>query len=312
MMTTTIQTDLPTTAMAPTQPQAAERVATVATVATAMRAALQWRLLMLWAIVLLIPTALTTLPMWQLLSGSLDRTVHAAQLASTLDLSTIADLSVHNTRYGTGLGNGNLLALVFTLLLSPLLCGMTIHAARAQQTPGFAALVTGGVQEYARLLRMLLWAVVPLGVTVGLCAVVLGAAHSYGEKAVLESSANSAQLVAAVIAALLFAIGDASLDAGRAILASDRRRKSAVVAWWHGFKLLLRRPVATLSRYLGITLLGLALAAALAIARLNVPALGAGGFVAAFLLTQLAVVALAWMRSARLFAMLALVRDQRA
>jgi hypothetical protein len=309
MMTTTIQSGRPATATAPIQPPVAERIATVA---GAARAALQWRLLALWAAVLLIPTALAALPMWQLLSNSLDHSVHAAQLAASLDLSTIADIVATSSRNGTGVGNGNLLALVFTLLLSPLLSGMTIHAARAPQTPGFGALVLGGVQEYARLLRMLLWAVVPLGVTLGLCAMVIGAAHAYGEKAVLESSADTATLVAACIAALLFAIGDASLDAGRAILASDRRRKSAVVAWWHGFKLLLRRPVATLSRYLGITLLGLALAAALAIARLNVPAIGAGGFVAAFLLTQLAVVALAWMRSARLFAMLALVRDQRA
>jgi energy-converting hydrogenase Eha subunit B len=96
------------------------------------------------------------------------------------------------------------------------------------------------------------------------------------------------------------------------VLASDRRRRSAVKAWWAGVKLLWNRKLATLGTYAGITLAGLALAAVFAIARLNVPALGVGGFIAAFVLTQLAVVSLAWMRSARLFAMLELVRAGRS
>jgi hypothetical protein len=311
MMNTTIQTEV----SAPAAPQA-HAPATVkarggygfAAATQAVRAALQWRLLTLWAVVLLIPTAVATLPMWQLLSASFDHSVHAAELAARLDLTTVADLTVASTRVGAGIGNGNLLALVLTLLLSPLLSGMTLHAARAPATPGFAALVAGGAQEYPRLLRMLLWGVIPLGVTAGLCALVIGAAHSYGEKAVLESSADNAGMAAMIIAALLFAIGDASLDAGRAMLANDRRRTSAFKAWWQGFKLLVRRPVSVLSSYLGITLLGVVLAAVLAIARLNVPALGVGGFIGAFVLTQLVVLVLAWMRSARLFAMLALVR----
>jgi len=94
------------------------------------------------------------------------------------------------------------------------------------------------------------------------------------------------------------------------VLGSERRRTSAVLAWWGGVKLLLRRPLALLGSYLVITALGLAIAALLALARLRVPALGAGGTAAAFLLTQLAVLALGWMRSARLFALIALARDQ--
>ena len=50
------------------------------------------------------------------------------------------------------------------------------------------------------------------------------------------------------------------------------------------------------------------LAALLAVARLHVPALGGAGTVGAVLLAQLAVLVLGWMRSARLFAMMALVR----
>jgi hypothetical protein len=282
-----------------------------ATVVRAARVAMQWRLLTLWFVVLLIPTGLSALPFWQLLSTSMDHSVHAAQLASSLDLSTIADLVATSGRNPTGIGAGNRLALLVTLLLSPFLSGMTIHAARASEATGFGALVSGGLQEYPRLLRMLLWALVPMGVAAGLAGAGFFAAHKYAEKAVLESSAFHVELGAMLLAALLFVIADASLDAGRAVLASDRRRRSAVKAWWAGFKLLLSRKRATLGTYFGITLVGLALTAAFAIARLNVPALGIGGFIAAFVLTQLAVVSLAWMRSARLFAMLELVRSSR-
>jgi hypothetical protein len=281
------------------------------TAVRAARAAVQWRLLLLWAMVLLIPTAMSALPVFQLLSASFDHSVHAAQLAAGLDLNTISDLMVANMRAATGIGNGNLLALLFTLLLSPLLAGMTIHAARAPATPRMGALVVGGVQEYGRLLRMLAWAVVPLGIVAGLAGVLMHAASTYGEQTMLESEASHARLAAVIVIALLFAIADASLDAGRAVLASDRRRRSAVKAWWAGFRLLLRRPVALLASYLGITIAGLAIAALLAVARLNVAPLSLVGWIAGFVLVQLAVLTLGWMRSARLFAMLELVRDTR-
>jgi hypothetical protein len=307
MMTTTIQPVMPSAHAA--NPAGRYRAATAV---RAVRSALQWRLLAMWVIVLLIPTALSALPVWQLLSASLDHSVHAAGLATNLDLATISDLVVASGRNSTGIAMGSRLALLLTVLLSPLLAGMTIHSARAPQAPGFGALLAGGVQEYLRLLRMLLWAVVPLALVTGLGAIGFAVAAKAGEHAVLESSASHARIAAVCVAALLFVLADASLDAGRAVLAGDRRRKSAVSAWWSGFKLLCRRPLATLSTYLGITVAGLALAALLAIARLNVPALGATGFLGALVLTQLVVAVLAWMRSARLFAMLELVRDGRA
>lgn len=292
-------------------PAAASARYRAATAVRACRAALQWRLLVLWLAVLLIPTGLSTLPVWQLLSASIDHSVHAAELATRLDLAAIADLVTTNERAPTGIGIGGRLALLVTFVLSPLLSGMTIHAARAPQVPGFGELLRGGLQEYPRLLRTLLWALVPMGAAAALAAAGFFAAHKHAETAVLESSADHASLAAVILAALLFVIADASIDAGRAVLAADRRRTSAVKAWWAGCELVFTRKRAALGTYLGITLPGLALAAAFAVARLNVPALGIGGFIAAFVLTQLAVVSLAWMRSARLFAMLELVRSTR-
>jgi hypothetical protein len=274
-----------------------------------MRAALQWRLLLWWAVLLLLPTLAAALPVWQMLAANLDHSVYAAQLASKLDMLAIADLvgSVRE-RYGAAIGSGGIVALALTLLLSPLLAGMTIHAARATKRPGFMDLLAGGAHEYARMFRMLLWSVVPLA----LAGVVAGAAFKLAgkslETATLESDADHAVHLAMIVATLAFALMHATIDAGRALLANERRRRSAIVAWWGGVKLMARRPFSLLGVYVAITGAGLLLAGLLALARLQVPALGTGGTLGAVLLTQLAVLVLGWMRSARLFALMALTR----
>ena len=115
-------------------------------------------------------------------------------------------------------------------------------------------------------------------------------------------------LAATLVSGLLVLVAHATLDAGRAVLALDRRRTSAVLAWIDGMRLFRRRPFAALGVYLAVSALGLGLAAALAVARLNLPALGAGSFFGGLLLTQLAVLVLAWMRCARLFVLMELAR----
>jgi hypothetical protein len=283
-------------------------------IARALRAAgaaLQWRLLLWWAILLLLPALVAALPVWRMLSASLDQSVYAAQLAERLDMLAIADLAgAVQDRWGAAIGAGGMVALACTLLLSPLLSGMTMVAARTPGRLGMSALLVGGAQEYARMLRMLVWALIPLAIAGALIGALFRVAGSSAETAVLESDARRAAHIAAVVAALLFVLVHATIDAGRTLLGSEPRRRSAVVAWWGGVKLLVRRPLALLGSYVVITAAGLGIAALLALGRLHVPALGTGGTIAAFLLTQLIVVTLGWMRSARLFAMMALARDQ--
>jgi len=277
----------------------------------AMGGALQWRLLLWWALLLLLPTLVAALPVWRMLSASFDHSIHAAQLAGKLDMLAIADLAVGaDERYGPALGSGGIVALALTLLLSPLLTGMTVAAARAPGRLGFMALLAAGTQEYARMLRMLVWAVVPLAIAGILAGMAFDAAGKSAESEILESDAKQASHIALAVSAILLVIAHATIDAGRALLAAERRRKSVVVAWWGGVKLLLRRPFSLLGAYVVITAIGLGLAALVALGRVQVPALGSGGTVAAFLLTQLAVVVLGWMRSARLFALMALARDR--
>lgn len=272
----------------------------------ALHPALQWRLLLLWLLALLLPTLAAALPVWTWLGAAFDRTAGAAALAQRLDLVAIADLVGLHAQHASAVKAGGSVALVLTLLLSPLLTGAAITAARAPAPLGFAQLAAGGVREYGRLLRMLLWAVVPLGVAAVLGGMVASVADQ--PDAVLESSAANAALAALLVGALLLLLAHATLDAGRAVLALDRRRTSAVLAWCDGLGLMARRPLAMFGLYAGITLAGLVLAGALAAARLNLPALGAGSFLGGLLLTQLAVLALAWMRCARLFGLMELAR----
>jgi hypothetical protein len=277
----------------------------------AARAALQWRLLLWWAVLLLLPTIAASLPVWQMLATNLDHSLYAAQLADKLDMFAIADLLTSaRERHGAALGGGGIVALGLTLLLSPLLAGITIHAVRAPKRPGFMDLLAGGAHEYARMFRMLMWSVVPFAIAGALAGFAFKMAGKTAESAILESDANHASHLAMIAAAVVFALVHATIDAGRALLANERRRRSAVVAWWGGVKLLVRRPFSLLGVYAVVTGLGLALAALLALARLHVPALGAGGTIGAILLTQLVVLVLGWMRSARLIAMMALVRGR--
>ena len=61
-----------------------------AAVFSGMRTAVQWRLLLLWLLIMLIPVALVALPLWRMLSGLLDASVHSAQWASGFRSSAMA------------------------------------------------------------------------------------------------------------------------------------------------------------------------------------------------------------------------------
>jgi hypothetical protein len=290
-------------------PSLAPRAAGPHGVLHAVRAALQWRLLLWWAVLLLLPTVVAALPVWELLSASLDHSVYAARLAERLDMIAYADI-MHAARdqYASALGAGSLVALVLTLLLSPLLAGMALAAARAPEPLASGALLAAGAQCYPRLARMLAWSVVPLGVAVMVGSSAHHLAGQVAETARLEADAERAAHLATLATVLLLLLAHATIDVGRAMLAADRRRTSAIGAWWRGCRQLARRPLALLGTYLGITAAGLALAAMLAFARVHVPALGTVGTAGAVVLAQLVVLVLGWMRMARLFALVALLR----
>lgn len=275
-------------------------------------AAMQWRLLLLWALFLLLPTAVVSLPLWRALSGLLDHSVHAqawaAQFSPLMFSDTMSSLSD-----GAGWFNGvALLGLLLTLLLSPFLNGMVIGSGRAGcagRVLGFSHLLQCGVVEYGRMFRLMLWSILPYVVTAVLIGLSFKAVDRIDHKAVLESQVDRASHMAMGLSLFLFVLAQAIVESGRAAFIADVSLRSATRAFGRGFMQLLRRPFSTLFCYLLISVVGYAIALALGVGRLHTPAVGVGGLVLAVLLAQLVVLVLGWVRVARLFALAEVARS---
>jgi len=282
--------------------------------AGAGRLALQWRLLVLWIGALLIPNALLTVPLWQIFSTQLDHTLHASELAHHLTMNAANDLMTSVVTDGALLKPAGLLALIVTLLLSPFLSGVAIAVARAkvhgEPRLSFGGLVHGGIGEYWRMLRMLLLAVVPLGIAGGIGGALMNLADKYALHAILRSDADLAAHAATVATVLLLLLALATVDAGRAQFALSLKRRSAIMAWGRGCKLLFKRPLGSIGSYFVLTIVGVVVVVVMGLLRINVSHVEIPGFVLGLALTQLAAAAMAWMRSSRLFAMIDLARQE--
>lgn len=272
------------------------------------RFALQWRLLLLWLVVLLIPTAMMTLPLWRIISSQLSPVVNSGALAHHINMNAINDIisvMVVNKLLLQGAGLG---AVIFTVLLSPFLSGAIVTAARSQSPLALGKLVHGGIAEYWRMFRMLVWALVPLGIAGGIGAGLMHWADTYAENAILESSADCAAHSALAVMLVLLVIADASVDAGRAQFVNSTSRRSAIKAWWKGFMLVAKRPLQSLGFYVVLTLAGVVLVAVFGLLRINLGHVRPVGFVIGLILTQLIVLSTAWMKSARIFALASVSR----
>ena len=284
----------------------------LATLRASLGRALQWRLWLLFVATSLACALLAALPAWIWLAGVFDHSVHADAIAAGQAPALLLDGLMSRNAPLPLLGQSSTIAAVLMLLLSPLLAGATLAAARARATLGFGDLLRGAVSEYGPMLRMLAWSVIPLGVAVLVATVILGANAKAHEQAVLASEIETGATIALWVGGVLFVLAHASLEAGRGWLAADGRLRSALKAWWRGARLLFKRPVAVLAVYLGTTLLGLVLAALLLLVR---PYLGDGSVAAlvlGVLLSGAIAAALAWSRIARLFGMQALAADMHA
>jgi hypothetical protein len=276
----------------------------------ALKASLQWRMLLLWILATLLPTLLVATPLWATLQAQFGHTLHAADIAAGRDmpllLQGIIKISDNMGWLGASLGASTALM----LLVSPWLSGMVVASLRAGRRLGLGELVHGGLSEYWRMLRMLLWSAIPLGIALAIGGGVMGAMHKGTEHAVLASQVDSATRTGLIVAAIVFVLAHATVEAGRGWLGADRGLRSVIKAWWRGLKLLLRRPLATLLVYLVASLVGYGLALLFAWLRVRVDGVGTGAFVLSFLLAQAMVAMLAWGRIARLYGMADLARDR--
>ena len=287
----------------------ANRRAGLGALISAMFAAVQWRLLLLWLLFLLLPTAIVALPLSQMLGGLLDNSVHASEWAQQFNALMFTDVMMQLYDHTGWLTGTALLGLLLTLLLSPFLTGMVIGSGRAGRPLGFGGLLQNGWIEYGRMFRLLLWALVPYLIVIGIFAMGSKAVDSHAEHALLQSQADTAGSMLHWLVWIVFVLAQAIVESARAAFIADVNLRSATRALGRGIMQLLRRPLATLLFYLAVSLVGLILAGLFGIARIHTTAFGIGGFLLALLLTQLIVVAVGWMRTARLFALAEVARS---
>lgn len=277
-----------------------------------MRASLNpisyWRIIVLWIGIILIPTAVLSVPLGSWLSAQLDHTVYAGAWAQAINVTAVWEILVNAKEITPLLQGGLVMSLFLTVVFSPFLTGMVVASARDARALKFLALAQGGLREYGRMLRTLLWSVVPLGIAGGAGAWAVHIADKRAENAILESQVSHEHLLALLLMTALFIVAHVTLEAGRAQFALDLHRRSAVKAWWRGLRLMFAHPVATLGSYIVITAVGLMLMALLGIARINAPHATLSGFLVSMALTELIAVAVIWMRIARLLALIQIAK----
>jgi len=209
----------------------------------------------------------------------------------------------------SGAVHGTLFAgLVLTVLLSPLLDGMVVGSGRAGRPLGFGHLLQSGVVEYGRMFRLMLWSLVPYGIAGWAAKTVMDGLQDKTELAVLESQAQASTHWMLALAVLCVVLAQVIVESGRAAFIADVGLRSATKGIWRGLWQLLRRPFSSLFAYLLVTVVGFGIAFALGVVRANTTAVGSG-LLLGFLLTQLAVAAIAWTRTARLFSLAEVARS---
>lgn len=275
----------------------------------ALAIGLQWKLLLLWFVFTLIPALIVARPLHGLLAKLMDHSVHASEWARSFHGLAMTDVFVNIGRHGlTAVETASGLALLVMLLLSPFLTGMSVTAARANHRPGFGELMHGGLHEYWRLFRFMIWAFVLLIIAFGLGSIATHSADQRAAKDVLESSANFGRHVANIIMLVLLVIAHSMVEAGRGRIVADAGQHSATRAFFGGIGTLFKRPLSTLGMYLGVSIIGYVLVLVLGMWRVQLVSASWGGYALAFLVALLVVVSMAWMRTARIAAMGSIAR----
>ncbi len=271
-------------------------------------AALQWRLILLWTLLMLLPTLVAALPLLRALGEMLGHSVHADAWASQFDALIFGDVVRGLSASGGAVQGGLIAGLALTVLLSPLLNGMVVGSGRAGRALGFGHLLQSGVVEYGRMFRLMLWSVLPYAGAGWAVSAIMDTLQDKTDTAVLEAQAHASMHWMMALAALCVVLAQVIVEAGRAAFIADTSLRSATKAIWRGLWQLLRRPLSSVFAYVLITAVGFGIALGFGVARAQTVAVGPG-MLLGFLLAQLAVAAMAWTRTARLFSLAEVARS---
>ncbi|HEX8109195.1 MAG TPA: hypothetical protein VF516_15785, partial [Kofleriaceae bacterium] len=267
----------------------------------AMRRALQWRLLVLSPVVLWAAAVATLLPLLHFLGGLFDHSTRWRELAASLDSAALAGLAkAMMTPAAAGLPAGIGTSLVLTALLAPFLAGAALVATEDDVRPRFPALLSGAAGYYGRMFRLQIAALLPLAVAMVIASLAIAWSSGVSDRAMSEAATHISFRIAVGVAALAVFLAQLVADAGRARLAVEPLRRSALFALGAGIKLVVKQPLRALAVGLPATLISLAVAAVLLVVRQQIAQSSVAALVLAFVFAQLAVASIAWGHAARL------------
>ena len=267
------------------------------------------RYLAVYVVALLLPAVVAYVPLSGFLQSLFDFSTRSKELVAWLDSPALTEVFRQlATPEATGIGSGLVGAFVVAAVVAPLLAGAALALAKTTGTLDFRTLLGGAASLYPRMVRTSVASLVPLGVAGAGAALAFHVSRKASEAATLESTATRAQLLAVVASIVLFWLASVTVEAGRAYLGAEPQRRSALVAWWSGVRLVIRRPLPVLGLSFVTTLVGVGLALVVTAIRFRVAQSGTGSIALAFVLAQLAVAALAWGRSSRLAGLVALIQ----
>ncbi len=273
----------------------------------------QWRYLLLFPLAMTLPVGLSYVPMKHYLEWLFDRSTREGDLVARLDSPALIEvLRQLRDPEAAGIFSGTHAAVVFALILAPALAGAAAALARHHTSHLRLRGLLGGAGElYPRMFRMALVAALPLGIAGGVSALAFHLAQTSSASASLESASDSGYRWATLLTLLLLWLASVTIEAGRAHLAAEPERKSALVAWWAGVKLLVRRPGKALGLCAMTSVVGTGTALLVTALRNRIVEGGAATILLGLLLGQLAIVAIAWGRSSRMVGLVELVRESK-
>lgn len=282
---------------------------TLALIGRAMRRPLQWRLLVLSPVVLWVAAAATLLPLLGFLGGLFDHSTRWRELTASLDSAGLAELAKAMTAPAVaGLEAGIGTSLVLTALVAPFLAGAALVVAEADARPSFRELLSGAAGHYGRMLRLQIAALLPLAVALILASVAIAWASGVSDRATSEAATHTSHRLALGVAAFAVFLAQLVADAGRARLAVESDRRSALFALGAGIKLVVKQPLQALAVGLPPTLVSLAAAAVLLVLRQQIVQSSVAALLLAFVFAQLAVASIAWGHAARLCGLVEIAR----
>lgn len=283
---------------------------TISDIGRAMRRALQWRLLVLSPVVLWAAAIATLIPLLGFLGGLFDHSPWWRELSASLDSTALAGLAkaTMTPAAAGGLSAGIGASFLLAALLAPLLAGAALVVAEADARPRFRALLAGAAGYYGRMLRLQIAALLPLGLALIIASIAMGWASGVSDRMTSEAATHTSHRLALLIAALAVFLAQLVADAGRARLAVEAHRRSALFALGAGVRLVVKRPVAALAVGLSANLASLVVAAALLVIRQQIAQSGVVSMLIAFLFAQLAVATLGWGHATRLCGLVEIAR----